>query len=49
MDMTAAHFGFVAVSYALSGLCLVALCIAIFKRDRNLAHKLKSTSDKSAP
>jgi heme exporter protein CcmD len=47
MDIAAPHIGFVEVSYGLSGLCLILLCVYILWRDRTLARKLKSLADKS--
>jgi hypothetical protein len=49
MDFSAAHAGFVIVSYALSGFCLISLCLYIFARDRSLANQVKSLNESPKP
>jgi hypothetical protein len=49
MDFSAAHVDYVIVSYALSGLCLIGLCLYIFARDRSLANQVKSLSESPKP
>jgi heme exporter protein CcmD len=49
MDFSAAHTGYVIVSYALSAFCLVGLCAYIFRQDRNLAKQLKTLNESSKP
>jgi hypothetical protein len=46
MDFSAAHSGFVIVSYVFTGISLVGLCIFVLGRDRKLAKKLKSLDNK---
>jgi heme exporter protein CcmD len=49
MDFSAAHAGYVIVSYALSAVGLIGLSVYIFWRDRNLARQVKSLNEKSTP
>jgi heme exporter protein CcmD len=48
MDWTAAHAGFVLVSYVLSAICLAALVTYIFARDRRNQEAL-AQFDRSKP
>jgi heme exporter protein CcmD len=47
MDFSAAHVGFVEVSYGLTGLFLLGLIIYVLGRDRVLARKVKLLKDKA--
>jgi heme exporter protein CcmD len=41
MDLAADHVGYVLVSYGVSAVVLLAMCLWIIARDRALARKLK--------
>ena len=45
MDWSAHNAGFVEAAYALSALCIIALVIWIWQRDRNRARQLNSSKD----
>ena len=45
MDWSAHNAGFVAAAYAISGICIIALIIWIWRQDRKRAGQIQNVKD----